>query len=86
MNEDPILKLAVHLEKHRDHSQAFFSTRALRTLLERLGAANGKLAKVTNERDNLCCEVEKLVIALASAASEIRELQGRVDELTRAGN
>jgi chromosome segregation ATPase len=53
MSEDPILKLAVHLEKHRDHQQAFFSTRALRTLLERLGAADGKLEGLTKECDKL---------------------------------
>ena len=94
MSEDPILKLAVHLEKHRDHQQAFFSTRALRTLLDRLGAADGKLAKVTNERDTYKESWERLTVEKAQSSwgefqrqgKMLKEAQAEVERLTKSND
>jgi hypothetical protein len=73
---DPVAKLKAHLNRYGNSERMVLPTETLQALLdevERLRLLAGDMQKIT-------------VIALTSAASEIRELQGRVDELTRAGN
>jgi len=81
MTEDPILKLAVHLEKHRNRKQAFFSTAAMRALLTKLAAMDEQLVKIIKEFDNL--EANWRARPTGTKADRERQLEKELEQ-TRA--
>jgi len=82
-SDDPIERLRAHVEKHKHHQQAFFSTAGLKALLDALDDVRGmfvimekELVALTVQRDALKAQVERLLVGKGKDISKaLREAQ-----------
>jgi hypothetical protein len=80
-SDDPVERLKVHLERHKHREQVFVSTIGLRTLLDRVGAAE-------KERDELREWKQMRTLHMSNSAAQhqrdMAEAQAHIAHLTEA--
>jgi hypothetical protein len=82
MSDNPIERLRTHVEKHKHHQQAFFSTAGLAVLLTRLALRDAQVERLQRERDDIHTLWLKCCSNSVALVHQHDELKAQVERLT----